>query len=508
MIDKYTKKQRTRLYTCFVDLRKAFDTVSRDLILFKLVKRNIRGSFFAVIEDMYNHSLSKIKINNMLSQSINMERGTEQGHPLSPDLFKLFIRDLSEMFYTVGDYPFLDDILVTHLLWADDLVLTALDAASLQVNITSLLQFCNKWGLLINIKKTKVVIFERSKIPIYDCVFNLGNEIIEIVSSYCYLGIVFDRNGAFKTATNELRKKALRAQFGLRRCILKESLSMKALFILFDSLIKPVYFYGCQILAPHSDLAKYFSKDISSTNTGEQFLKKIARNPYEQFHLKYMKWCLSVHPKASNIGCWGDTGRYPLFFESIKLSIDYYNRAMNADKNSLLYAAFSEQVNLDLEWHHTNKAIIDKYGSGGSIHSSINTRINLQSLFCLKWKEAKICSPKLEFYNTLKHEFGPEKYLLIPDCKHRKALSKFRISSHNLYIERGRYTKPITPRDERICLFCLHNSNSAVVESELHTINDCALYSTIRNNTVTAMTKTLTTTTATLHAHIQKRARS
>ena len=343
MIDKYTKKQRSKLYICFVDLKKAFDTVARDLLLYKLVKLGIRGQYFAVIEDMYNHSLSKIKIKSMLSSSIKMERGTEQGHPLSPDLFKLFIRDLSEVLFTVGDYPFLGEHLITHLLWADDLVLAALDAVSLQVNITALHQFCTKWGLLINTKKTKIIIFERSKLPSEQCSCFLGDELIEIVPTYCYLGIVFDRNGSFKTATNELRKKSLRAKFGLRRSVMKDSLSIKSHLILFDSLIKPVYLYGCQILAPHSDLAKYFGKPTSGSNSGDIFLRHVAYDPYEKFHLKFLKWCFSVHYKASNIGCWGDSGRYPLSIEALKLSTDYFFRVENSNKNTLLHEAFIEQ---------------------------------------------------------------------------------------------------------------------------------------------------------------------
>ena len=428
-----------------------------------------------------------------------MARGTEQGHPLSPDLFKLFIKDLSEMFYIIGDYPYLGEMLITHLLWADDLILAALDITSLQANITVLHQFCSKWDLSVNIKKTKIIIFERSKLPSEPCSCYLGGELIETVPTYCYLGIVFDRNGTFKTASNELRKKSLRAQFGLRRSIMKNSLSVKSLFILFDSLIKPVYLYGCQILAPHSDLCKYFSNNFSETNSGEQFLKRIACDPYEKFHLKYIKWSLSVHPKSSNIGSWGDSGRYPLILDAIKLSIDYFNRAKNADVNSLLYAAFTEQSNLDLEWYHNIKSIIEKFGTGGSIHDSINTRCNLQSLFCLKWQNAKENSAKLEFYNTLKHKFEPEKYLLISNAKHRNALSRLRISAHNLYIERGRYTKPLTPRDERICLFCAYNLNLSVVESELHAINCCGLYSAIRNNIHTTLTSKFKTTILLTH---------
>ena len=57
-------------------------------------------------------------------------------------------------------------------------------------------------------------------------------------------------------------------------------------------------------------------------------------------------------------------------------------------------------------------------------------------------KSAKASLPKLEFYNKIKHdfEFDPETHLgvvKIPDA--RKSLTRFRISCHNLYIERSRY---------------------------------------------------------------------
>ena len=65
IIDKYTKKKRVRLYTCFVDLRKAFDTVSRDLLLRKIASLEIHGEFFNVISDMYNKSTRKLNIINI-----------------------------------------------------------------------------------------------------------------------------------------------------------------------------------------------------------------------------------------------------------------------------------------------------------------------------------------------------------------------------------------------------------------------------------------------------------
>ena len=480
LIDKYTQKQRTRLFTCFVDLKKAFDTVSRDLLLYKLVKLGIRGQFFSVIEDMYNHSHSKIKINSLLSANIKMDRGTEQGHPLSPDLFKLFIRDLSDLFYIIGDYPYLDDLLVTHLLWADDLVLLALDSVSLQANISVLLNFCTRWGLSINIKKTKTLIFGRSTLESDITACYLGEDIIENVETYCYLGIVFHKNGTFKTAINELRKKSLRALFGLRRNIIKSTLSIKSLFILFDSLIKPVFLYGSQVLAPHCDLTKFLIKNSCDDSTGETFLKRFACDPYEKFHLRYLKWCLSVHSKAINAGCWGETGRYPIYIDAMKMSIDYFIRVANCEKNSLLYAAFLEQKTLNLTWYSNTNALINKFGTGPSKRTSVNTRINTQSLFCEKWKDAISSSPKLDFYKSIKNEFGFENYLLLRNEKHRSALTKIRISAHNLFIERGRYSRPLISREDRICIFCKHNSNTHLVESEVHVINVCPLYSGIR----------------------------
>ena len=493
LIDKYTKKQKTRLFTCFVDLKKAFDTVSRDLLLYKLVKLNIRGQFFTVIEDMYNHSLSKIKINNLLSGDINMDRGTEQGHPLSPDLFKLFIKDLSDLFYVIGEYPYLDDFIVTHLLWADDLVLLALDTDSLQANINVLHNFCTKWGLSINIKKTKTLLFGRSIPHSYYTACYIGEEVIENVESYCYLGIVFHKSGNFKIATNELRKKALRALFGLKKNVIRSTLSIKSLFILFDSLIKPVFLYGCQVLAPHNDLTKYLIKDICKNSTGEAFLKRISKDPYEKFHLRYLKWCLSVHPKASNIGCWGETGRYPLQIDAMKMSVDYFIRVKNSEPSSLLHAAFLEQEKLKLEWYSNTQSFIDIYACGPYKHPSVNSRNVTQTLFKDKWKDAKAHSPKLEFYNIIKNEFGIAKYLYIKNDKHRFALSRLRISAHNLYIERGRYKNPPVSRDDRICMYCKHNYNTNMIESESHVLDDCALYNSVRTTICSSIQcKTLT----------------
>ena len=96
---------------------------------------------------MYNNSIAHIKISKLLTPKINI--GTKQEHPLSPDLFKIYINDLSSLLKSVGDYPVLADVLISYLLWADDLVLLAPKA--LQVNINILSDFCYSMDLKVNI---------------------------------------------------------------------------------------------------------------------------------------------------------------------------------------------------------------------------------------------------------------------------------------------------------------------------------------------------------------------
>ena len=59
----------------------------------------------------------------------------------------------------------------------------------------------------------------------------------------------------------------------------------------------------------------------------------------------------------------------------------------------------------------------------------------------------------LEMYSRYKHDFELENYLdFIRDKKFRFVLTKFRLASHDLAIERGRYEN--IDRSERICSYC------------------------------------------------------
>jgi len=82
----------------------------------------------------------------------------------------------------------------------------------------------------------------------------------------------------------------------------------------------------------------------------------------------------------------------------------------------------------------------------------------------------------LRTYRLFKNDFYVEPYLyIIKEAKHRIALTRLRASSHHLEIERGRYTRPKTPVNERLC------PNCGVIEDEEHFLVHCEIYRSDRN---------------------------
>jgi hypothetical protein len=68
LLIKYLTKKKSKVYSCFIDLRRAFDTVWHAGLLYKLKKDNVVKKIFEVIQDMYNSCESSVKIENENSE--------------------------------------------------------------------------------------------------------------------------------------------------------------------------------------------------------------------------------------------------------------------------------------------------------------------------------------------------------------------------------------------------------------------------------------------------------
>ena len=81
---------------------------------------------------------------------------------------------------------------------------------------------------------------------------------------------------------------------------------------------------------------------------------------------------------------------------------------------------------------------------------------------------------KLRLYSTFKGCFKQENYISnINNRNQRCWLSRYRTSAHSLRVETGRYTSPVTPLSERVCVYC----DSGECDTEQHAILSCETFS-------------------------------
>ena len=179
-------KSNQRLYLCFVDFKKAYDSVWRDALMLKLLRLGVRGNFFGTVKNMYDNCKACIKSDGLLSDTFECKSGVKQGDVMSPNLFNVFINDLPEIFNDDTDSPKLNEIFVHCLMYADDVVLISLTEDGLQHKLNKLYKYCCDWALNINVKKTQVMAMSSTKMETPNRDMYIGNSKIQWVHTYKY----------------------------------------------------------------------------------------------------------------------------------------------------------------------------------------------------------------------------------------------------------------------------------------------------------------------------------
>ena len=249
LIEHY-KQQGKKLYACFVDFQKAFDSVWRLGLLHKLITYGLDIGYIKLIKDMYDKTAQSLRINSRMTRIFKTYKGVKQGCILSPRLFNLFINDIPDLFsddkMTNPCKPVhLNDTKINCLMYADDLILLSESEEGLQTCLNRLNEYNEKWDLKLNIKKTKVLIFQNNGKKSQTS-FKIGENFLQIATEYKYLGTIITNTGSFKTNEIKLKQKGLRASFIISKNIgpyAKPSTSIR----LFEKLIEPILLHNCEI---------------------------------------------------------------------------------------------------------------------------------------------------------------------------------------------------------------------------------------------------------------------
>lgn len=475
IIDKNVKGvSGGKIYACFIDFKKAFDSIWHDGLLLRLLKYNINGNFYHLIKNLYSKSKCFIKLGSKQTKTFHYSRGVRQGCILSPMLFNLYINELSlQLDQTSRSDPIYltNSRKLTSLLYADDLVLLSKSKVGLQNCLNTVVAFCEKWQMSVNEKKTKVMIFSKKSFKRKNQPsFKLNDNTLEIVNEFTYLGVKMSSTGNFTNHLNLSREKSLHALFKLTKSVDFKMLKPFQANKLFDSLIRPILTYGCEVWG------NYQKHDFT----------KWDKCPTEKVHLRFCKYYLGVSRKASNIACRAELGRFPLKLFIDQLILKFYNHLITLPDDAVAKQAFiiskSLFSNNKLSFHTNLQNIFRLYDLGdvSKLGNNLITNKMLeefkakkQDQYFNKWKADLSLSKKLEFFKGLKDNHEGENYLdQIQNFDQRRIITKFRISNHKLAIETGRYFKEKVQAHLRHCQCC----NNHAIESEMHMLYHCPLY--------------------------------
>ena len=235
----------------------------------------IFSKFINLLRSIYKNAKIAVSNNGDLTAFTEVIKGLMQGEVTSPILFSLFISDLESFLRESGiegvQVNHIKDILL--LAYADDLVFLADSYIGMKKIVKILYLYCERNKLLINVKKTKIMIFKKGGKRVYDKYnFPYGVEKIEIVKSYTYLGIEFFHSGIFdKTSKIMMSRTRLAAGTTLSLINRLENVSWSTSNKLFNALVNSISLYGAQIWSP-----RYLDRIESEKNS---FFKKLLYLP-------------------------------------------------------------------------------------------------------------------------------------------------------------------------------------------------------------------------------------
>ena len=464
IIDYYCKKKNQYVFGCFVDFKKAFDSIPRHILFQKLLDFEINGKFYDCIVNMYCNDISCVKVADSITPSFVSNQGVKQGCILSPTLFNIFLADLQDITEKAECEPvnIKENSSLGCLIWADDLLLLSKTEMGLKNMLSALNSYTKKNGMTLNTTKTKVMIFNKNGRHIRRDI-RCGNEKIETTRQYKYLGFMVTPSGEITTGLKDLKDRALRAFAKLK---IKMGITFRKhpliTIKLFKSLIEPILLYASDFWG---------------------ILKLPQNNPIENVFLSFCKQLLGVQKQTTNIGVLLELGQIPITLLAQKNAIKNWIRIVTKTKcNENVINSYENAVIEKLTWSNKVETTLAEIGmreqfttKDNFAHSKAFQRMKdifHQQAFADIQRE----NSKLRTYSQLKKTPGYEAYLSeIRHIEMRTALTKLRLSNHTLMIEKGRHLK--IERNRRFCPYCPRS-----IEDEKHFLMECKSFNNLRND--------------------------
>ena len=191
------REQLKKLNMTFIDVSKAFDTVSQNSIIRAASRLGTPPMLLDYMADLYNGCFVHLRLGRNISQQIPVKRGVKQGDPMSPLLFNAVIdMVMSEVDDSIGVCGDKDSVKCNYIAFADDLVLLSSTDVGMQMLMEQVENSLANVGLKMNPTKCaslRTEIVSRKKLWIvnpmpYLKLQNSNISALDIAGTYKYLG--------------------------------------------------------------------------------------------------------------------------------------------------------------------------------------------------------------------------------------------------------------------------------------------------------------------------------
>ena len=495
------RSDNSMVFACFLDIEKAFDTAKREALWVRLEERGVQGKIMDTIKSMFEKVCVRVKVDGKYSEPFRVLQGVKQGDPISPLLFGLLIEILHEMLIQScqADGVVVGDKMITDLLFADDTTLLAGSADGLQRMLRVVELFCEVFGLRVNLSKSCVVVFRRSRrLPVAAtrAVWLYKGVVLEVKDSVIYVGVELHAWKSFHLVESRLMLAASKARLALQNRVVSQNITVPELRVrLFNVLVTPVLSYGCQV----------WGVDYLNFNK----LPALLNSQVERLQLSYLRFISGCGKSTLLWALLREFSCKPMVLHWLNMVLRFWNRivghdewlAKNALKANLVlvrrgdvkcwsYGLLSCVRSLGLLPNDINLDDDSVFGLADhkfdiqGILKEVNVRIDT-AIWLSTHENPRVCpsdgAVRCKYYRWFEHRIGQEgckTYGRHVTCcailphKHMN-LMRFRLGNWKLAVN----TYHNVERSLRTCGIC---KKQGCVEDEYHVVFECAAYNQLR----------------------------
>lgn len=219
----------------FIDLKRAFETIDRFIMLQVLDNVGVKGNVLSWFRSWLSQRTQHTKLNGKVSSEIDVNVGLPQGTPLSCILFALYINAIVSIIKHCKIKLFADDTLI----WIiaknkDDLIQKIF---LLNEDLARVCMFFEVRKMFLNVSKTKFMIISGSSIQHVPIPVKLNGQSIERVWEMKYLGVIIDPQLKLDLNHQYVKKKMIKKISFLQRN--RNRYYMHTKLLMYKSLIGP-----------------------------------------------------------------------------------------------------------------------------------------------------------------------------------------------------------------------------------------------------------------------------